>query len=177
MIAINDRLTPADLKPKINRLWTVSARCLDTLNRRLPTDAPAPVFTADGQYVSQGWTEWTQGFRIGSTLLQFEATGESRFLEWGRQQTVESMVAHITHHGVHDHGFQTVSTFGTLWRLMNEGRLPEDAWQRRFYELALKASSAVQAARWTPTADGSGYIYSFNGPHSLFVEHICDDGN
>jgi unsaturated chondroitin disaccharide hydrolase len=35
--------------------------------------------------------------------------------------------------------------------------------------LALKISGAVQAARWTPTA-GGGFIYSFNGPHSLFID-------
>ncbi|MCA9134491.1 MAG: hypothetical protein KDA45_15080, partial [Planctomycetales bacterium] len=28
----------------------------------------------------------------------------------------------------------------------------------------------VQAHRWTPTADGEGFIYSFNGPHSLFCD-------
>jgi len=36
----------------------------------------------------------------------------------------------------------------------------------------LKISGAVQAARWTRTADGKGFIYSFNGPHSLFVDTI-----
>ena len=40
------------------------------------------------------------------------------------------------------------------------------------YELALKVSGAVQARRWTRTADGGGFIYSFNGPHSLFVDTI-----
>jgi hypothetical protein len=55
---------------------------------------------------------------------------------------------------------------------MNEGRVPENAWERNFYELALKASGAVQAARWAKTSDGSGYIYSFNGPQSLFVDTI-----
>jgi unsaturated chondroitin disaccharide hydrolase len=30
----------------------------------------------------------------------------------------------------------------------------------------------VQAARWSPAAGGGGYIYSFNGPHSLFVDTI-----
>ena len=30
----------------------------------------------------------------------------------------------------------------------------------------------MQAARWSRTADGGGYIYSFNGPHSLFVDTI-----
>ncbi len=41
----------------------------------------------------------------------------------------------------------------------------------RFYELALKVSGAVQARRWTTLPDG-GYIYSFNGAHSLFVDTI-----
>ena len=30
----------------------------------------------------------------------------------------------------------------------------------------------MQAARWRTTADGTGYIYSFNGPQSLFVDTI-----
>jgi hypothetical protein len=37
--------------------------------------------------------------------------------------------------------------------------------------MALKLSGAVQAKRWTSIPDG-GYIYSFNGPHSLFVDTI-----
>jgi hypothetical protein len=46
-----------------------------------------------------------------------------------------------------------------------------------FYELALKATGAVQAARWTSILDDSGsrtagYIHSFNGPHSLFSDTI-----
>ena len=82
------------------------------------------------------------------------------------------MAPHVSHIGVHDHGFNNVSTYGNLLRLMSEGRIPENAWERNFYELALKCSGAVQAARWSPTADGGGYIYSFNGPHSLFVDTI-----
>ena len=82
------------------------------------------------------------------------------------------MAPHITHFGVHDHGFNQVSTYGNLWRLMREGRLEANRQEQQLYELALKASGAVQAARWTPTADGSGFIYSFNGPHSLFSDTI-----
>jgi hypothetical protein len=55
---------------------------------------------------------------------------------------------------------------------MSEGLIPENSWERRFYEVALKCSGAVQAARWSRTADGGGYIHSFNGPHSLFVDTI-----
>ena len=55
---------------------------------------------------------------------------------------------------------------------MNEGRIAEGGWEREFYELALKVSGAVQAARWSTTSDGTGYIYSFNGPQSLFIDTI-----
>ena len=72
---------------------------------------------------------------------------------------------------MHDHGFNNVSTYGNLLRLMNEGRIPENKWERNFYVMALQASSAVQAKRWTEIPSG-GYIYSFNGPHSLFADTI-----
>ncbi|MCC7207822.1 MAG: glycoside hydrolase family 88 protein, partial [Anaerolineae bacterium] len=36
----------------------------------------------------------------------------------------------------------------------------------------LKVSGAVQAARYQPISRGRGYIYSFNGPHSLFADTI-----
>jgi unsaturated chondroitin disaccharide hydrolase len=126
----------------------------------------------EGAYTSRGWTEWTQGFQFGAAVLQFDATGDERFLALGRAATVDRMASHLTHVGVHDHGFNNVSTYGNLLRLMREGRTPEDAWERRFYELALKASGAVQAARWTRLGPDSGYIYSFNGPHSLFADTI-----
>ena len=40
----------------------------------------------------------------------------------------------------------------------------------QFYDLALKVSGAVQAARWTWLPEGQGYIYSFNGSQSLFID-------
>jgi hypothetical protein len=36
----------------------------------------------------------------------------------------------------------------------------------------LKCTGAVQAARWSKTSSGGGYVYSFNGPHSLFADTI-----
>jgi hypothetical protein len=55
---------------------------------------------------------------------------------------------------------------------MHEGRIEWNDREKDFYELALKASGAVQASRWTKLADGTGFIQSFNGPHSLFVDTI-----
>ena len=55
--------------------------------------------------------------------------------------------------------------------LAREGRFDAGEWEVRFYELALRVSGAVQARRWTRLPDG-GFIYSFNGAHSLFVDTI-----
>jgi unsaturated chondroitin disaccharide hydrolase len=170
VIKLDRKLTPTDLLPKLERFWSRSAECIEAVERNCPAGGPSPVFTVKGQYTSKGWTEWTQGFQYGSALLQFDATGDERFLEYGRHGTLAVMAPHLTHTGVHDHGFNNISTYGNLWRLMNEGRVPEMPWERRYLELALKASGAVQAARWSKTIDGAGYIYSFNGPQSLFVD-------
>jgi unsaturated chondroitin disaccharide hydrolase len=165
-------LGPRDLVPAIRRLFEVSAGKIERLQRRWNPTLGTPVFTVGGMYTSRGWTEWTQGFQFGAALLQFDATGDERFLEMGRAATAERMASHLTHVGVHDHGFNNVSTYGNLLRLMREGRLPEDRWEARFYELALKVSGAVQAARWTRLGNELGYIYSFNGPHSLFADTV-----
>jgi len=172
MIPLRTDLTPAKLEPQIRRLFDLSGAKIRSLEQSWEPSQGAPVFTDKGRYTSRGWTEWTQGFQFGAAVLQFDATGEQEFLEIGRRRTVELMAPHITHTGVHDHGFNNVSTYGNLLRLMAEGRIPANAWEHNFYELALKCSGAVQATRWSRTADGGGYIYSFNGPHSLFVDTI-----
>jgi hypothetical protein len=168
-------LRPSDLLPAINRMWELSAakiRDLEEGEHAWDPRAGAPVFTKQGRYTAQGWTEWTQGFQFGAAILQFDATGERAFLELGRERTRAFMAPHVSHVGVHDHGFNNVSTYGNLRRLALEGRFDCPPGELAFYELALKTSGAVQAARWSRTHDGRGYIYSFNGPHSLFSDTI-----
>jgi len=169
MIQVDRRRAPRDLLPKIARLFALSAAKIRSLEKTWRPEDGAPVFTVEGTYRARGWTEWTQGFQFGSALLQFDATGEREFLDLGRSRTIERMAPHLTHTGVHDHGFNNVSTYGTLWRLAREGRIDADDWERRVYELALKVSGAVQAHRWT-RLPGGGFIHSFNGAHSLFVD-------
>jgi unsaturated chondroitin disaccharide hydrolase len=169
-INLNHEATPRSLLPKIRRVFDLSAEKILDLEKKWDLASGTPVFTVRGQYTSRGWTEWTQGFQFGSAILQFDATGEKRFLELGRSRTLQRMASHVSHFGVHDHGFNNVSTYGNLLRLIWEGRVPDREYERAFYELALKVSGAVQAARWTEIAHGKGYIYSFNGPHSLFID-------
>jgi hypothetical protein len=171
MIKTDRERVPRDLLPRIERLFTLSAEKIRSLEKSWDPADGAPVFTVEGRYWARGWTEWTQGFQFGSALLQFDATGEREFLELGRVRTVERMAPHLTHMGVHDHGFNNVSTYGGLWRLAREGRLDTNEWEVRSYELALTVSGAVQARRWTRLPAG-GFIHSFNGAHSLFVDTI-----
>jgi unsaturated chondroitin disaccharide hydrolase len=171
MIRIDRTRSAADLLPKIDRLFSLSAAKIDSLERAWRQSDGAPVFTVNGRYTARGWTEWTEGFQYGSALLQFDATRDSVFLELGMSRTLARMAPHLTHVGVHDHGFNNVSTYGALWRMARERRIDASEWELRFYELALKISGAVQARRWTRLPDG-GFIHSFNGAHSLFVDTI-----
>ena len=171
MIRINDTLKASDLKKKLTRFWELSAKKIKLIEKDYDESKGSPVFTINGKYSTRGWTEWTQGFQYGSSILQYDATGEKSFLEIARKKTVEKMAPHISHIGVHDHGFNNISTYGNLLRLMKENKIPFNEWEKDFYELALKISGAVQASRWTLIKNG-GFIYSFNGPHSLFVDTI-----
>ena len=168
---IDKSIHTEDLTPKLSKFWQLSGKKILMIESEYDTEKGAPVFTVNGKYTSRGWTEWTQGFQYGSAILQFDATGNETFLNIGRENTIKKMAPHVSHIGVHDHGFNNVSTYGNLLRLMNEGKIAYNEWEENFYKLALKASGAVQASRWSKTNDG-GYIYSFNGPHSLFVDTI-----
>ncbi len=171
MIQIDRTRSPEDLLTPINGLFELSAAKIRSLEHSWSPSNGAPVFTVEGRYTARGWTEWTEGFQYGSALVQFDATGDTEFLDVGRERTLARMAPHLTHTGVHDHGFNNVSTYGALWRMAREDRIDASEWEVRFYELALKVSGAVQARRWTALPDG-GFIHSFNGAHSLFVDTI-----
>lgn len=168
-MTIDHALRLSDLEGRIKEFWSASAIKIDAIEKN--ETSGTPVYTVNGKYTTRGWTEWTQGFQFGSALLQFEATNDERFLESGRKNTVEKMAVHLTHKGVHDHGFNNISTYGNLLRMIHEGKIEANPWEKNFYELAIKISGAVQAMRWMPLKDG-GYMYSFNGPQSLFVDTV-----
>ena len=183
---IDLRLTPAGLRKKTARVFELAGRKIRSLESSWDPTQGAPVITVRGRYASRSWTEWTQGFQFGMAFLHFDGTGDEASLKLGREKTVRFMAQHVSHFGVHDHGFNTISTYGNLRRLILEGKAPGERGDLEFAELGLKVSGAVQAARHVPTgyqepwspipgAAGvapSGYIFSFNGPQSLFADTI-----
>lgn len=165
-------LTPHSLLLLIKRAAELASTKTLKLDRRWRTTDGAPVFTVAGSYTARSWTQWTQGFQYGNAILCFDLTGDRELLACARRHVVADMAEHLTHTGVHDHGFNNISTYGQLRRLMLQGRIPANEWELNFYELALKVSGAVQASRWTALPQGRGYIHSFNGSHSLFIDTI-----
>jgi len=171
-IKINTSLTPKLLKPQIKHIFELSAPKLISIENTWDPNNGAPVFTVNGKYSSCQWTEWTHGFQYGSLLLQYEVTGDDFFLKSAIDNILSRMTNYITHMGVHDHGFNIISTFGNLRRIILNKKLQQQESLLPVCELALKVSGAVQATRWTTIENNLGYIYSFNGPHSLFIDTI-----
>ena len=172
MIQIQSHLTAESLLPALEELWDLAEQKILSIHASSEQIGGTPVFTVRGRYVAQGWTEWTQGFQFGAPLLVYDATGNENFLDLGRTQTLEKMAPHITHLGVHDHGFNQVSTYGNLLRLIGEGRIEDRNSLGNVCKLALRTSGAVQASRWTTLPEHLGFIHSFNGPHSLFIDTL-----
>ena len=167
---VNCRISSRTLIPAIEKFLDLTSKKIISLEKRWDYTKGTPVFTIKGQYSTRGWTEWTQGFQYGCAILQYDMTREKKFLNIGREKTIKNMAPHVSHIGVHDHGFNNLSTYGNLRRLILENVLPYNENELQFYELAIKLSGAIQAARWTDTSHGHGFIHSFNGPHSLFSD-------
>jgi hypothetical protein len=178
---IDAAVSPVSLRAKLENVFSLAEKKIIALDQSWDESRGAPVITASGKYTTRGWTEWTQGFQYGMALLAFDATGSKKMLQLGRTRTRGKMLVHVTHAGVHDHGFNNVSTYGNLRRLIREGKAKDSAGDLAMCETALKCSGAVQAMRWSGAAVAQtsshaadskslGFIYSFNGPHSLFVD-------
>ena len=171
-VQIDETITLEDTARAARQAAHIGSGKIRMLLKRWNGSDGAPVFTVAGRYNSRSWTNWTEGFLYGQALLCFEMTGEDDLLTTARELVHLHMGSHVTHLGVHDHGFNCVSTYGNLRRLMLQKAIPYDEWELNYYELAIKVSGAVQAARWTSLPDGLGFIHSFNGEHSLFIDTI-----
>jgi len=172
MIDLTKLVPLEDFERPIEEMWNVSDQKMGNIESDNSSGTEALVFTHNGRYTSQQWTDWTRGFRFGSIILQSEASGSPLIHDYGREATIKWMDPRLTDFGVHDHGFTVTSTYGNLLRLIDKEYSPLYDWERRYYVQALLTSGIVQAHRWTELDEGYGFIHSFNGPHSLFADTI-----
>jgi unsaturated chondroitin disaccharide hydrolase len=176
----NHQLTSSELRSDTQRVLELARRKATAIDRTWDSNLGTPVFTVNGSYTTRGWTEWTQGFQYGCMILAGDGLGDDKLIQLGKRRTIKNMLPHVTHIGVHDHGFNNLSTYGNLLRLLKEKRMKYDGWEEVAYSNAIAASGAIQASRWSGTApvkskhtanaSALGYVYSFNGPHSLFID-------
>jgi unsaturated chondroitin disaccharide hydrolase len=96
---IDYELHPGYLTSKMDRFWSLSGEKIRLIEQSYDSSKGSPVFTVEGTYTTRGWTEWTQGFQYGSALLQFDATGDRYFLDYGREHTRKHMALHVSHGG------------------------------------------------------------------------------
>ena len=80
MLNINIGLSPLDMLSSLEKMWRLSESKIQATAQSWDPADGAPVFTVEGRWATRGWTEWTQGFQFGSSLLQYDATGEEEFL-------------------------------------------------------------------------------------------------
>ena len=111
------------------------------------------------------------GLPVGSTILQFDATGDRAFLDLGRSRTVERMAPHVSHSGVHDHGFNKAQPTAHCG---GSTRGPDRV--RRVGAHVLRAGAEgqrrVQASRWTTRFQAADSSTRSTARESLFVDTI-----
>src|SRR5210317_563230 len=123
MININNDIKVEDFSGLLDNFFEITGERVNSVTQSYVPKDGAPVFTVKGKYTSCGWTEWTQGFMFGMNILQYDATGQEEYLKYAKKQVIELMAPHLTNFGVHDHGFNNISTYGNLLRLLHEGKI------------------------------------------------------
>ena len=170
MITIDRQRTPADLVRSIDRLFELSGGKIRALDRRWGESSGAPVFTVGGSIRRAGGPTGRRDF--SSDRRCCSSTRPASRVPGDRAR------AHARPHDPAPHPHRRARPWlqhrehlrGAV-AARREGRIDASEWEVRLYELALKVSGAVQAPRWTPLP-GGGFIHSFNGAHSLFVDTI-----
>jgi unsaturated chondroitin disaccharide hydrolase len=154
------------------RLEQTFAFGITQLEKMLPnwtSDKPAPIYTENGVWSRPDfiWTDWCPGFYAGMMWLAFEYTGEAKWREAAERYT-RRLEPRKFDRDVHDLGFIFMSTANRWYNLLPDG----DA-TRQWLRDVLITAGTIQSFRWKETGDDH-YVYSFNGPQSLFIDIIMN---
>lgn len=158
-------LDPEAFKKRLDSTVALAARQLDALRSRWGPEGPAPVHTRDGKWYRprELWTDWTPGFYAGQMWILHEITGASTWREEAERYS-RKLEPRRFDRDVHDLGFIFLSTYRRWHDLLEDGDL-----LKRHTEDVLVTAGTVQSYRWNGAGE-HGFIYSFNGPQSLFID-------
>jgi unsaturated chondroitin disaccharide hydrolase len=159
---------PAHLNPFWSALHFAASQ-LEKTCKSWPPDRPAPVHTIGGKWYRPRdlWTDWTPGFLAGQLWILSRLTGEG----WAREKAeayTKKIAPRRFDRDVHDLGFLFLSSY----RRWLEALEPGDPLAGRLEDVLVTAAT-VQSFRWQGNGP-HGYIYSFNGPQSLFIDILMN---
>lgn len=133
--------------------------------RRLIASHPgyAPMYTVGGKWNREGerWTHWCEGFYPGIFWLLHKTTGDS-FWRPHAEAYSRKLESRRFDRTVHDLGFLFFSTYLRWWRCTGDEHLKQ----------VLIDAGRTLALRRQP----GGYLASFVGPHSLFIDIMMNVG-
>jgi unsaturated chondroitin disaccharide hydrolase len=138
---------------------------LERTVRLWPPERPSPVHTVRGKWYRPDdlWTDWTPGFLAGQLWILAKLTGDARWRERAEAFT-RKLGPRRFDRDVHDLGFIFLSSYAR-WA---DALAPGDPLRAQIEDVVVTAAN-VQSFRWNGNGP-HGFIYSFNGPQSLFID-------
>jgi unsaturated chondroitin disaccharide hydrolase len=123
----------------------------------------SPMYTVGGAWGREGelWTHWCEGFYPGIYWLLHKSTGEAFWRE-AAERASRALEPRKHDRAVHDLGFLFLSTYLRWYRLTGEPALRD---------VLIEAGRTLALRR-----QKGGYLASFLGPHSLFVDVMMNVG-
>jgi unsaturated chondroitin disaccharide hydrolase len=151
----------ADLLPTFQDALAFAA----TQARRILTNHPgySPMYTVGGAWGKEGerWTSWCEGFFPGILWLLHKHTGDSKWRDEAERLS-RPLEGRRLDRAVHDLGFLFLSTYLRWYHLTREPALRD----------VLVDAGRTLALRRQP----GGYLASFLGPQSLFIDIMMNVG-
>ena len=149
-------------------LWSaveVAAEKLEKTCEKWPAGLAAPVYTVEGKWyrAKNLWTDWTPGFLAGQLWILAKLLKKPPWRALAERYSAALRPRRFDR-DVHDLGFIFLSSYGRWFEA-----LESDDPQRIEVEDTLVTAGTVQSFRWNGIGE-DGFIYSFNGPQSLFVD-------
>jgi unsaturated chondroitin disaccharide hydrolase len=149
------------LLPDLQRALQFAARQA----RRIVSDYPGytPMYTVQGRWNREGerWTHWCEGFFPGILWLLYKQIGEAEWRTLAEEHT-RPLESRRFDRDVHDLGFLFFSTYLRWYRLTADERLRD---------ILIDAGRTLALRR-----QAGGYLASFVGPHSLFIDIMMNVG-
>jgi unsaturated chondroitin disaccharide hydrolase len=122
-----------------------------------------PMYTVGGRWNREGerWTHWCEGFFPGILWLLHKSTGEPQWRTLAEQYS-RPLEPRRFDRNVHDLGFLFFSTYLRWYRLTEDPALKQ---------ILIDAGRTLALRR-----QKGGYLASFVGPHSLFIDIMMNVG-